>query len=311
LRDARVELLLAEDAEGPRALLPLCRADHEFARWRIPGACEVHEPTDALVADPLDAPSLALALVAQGRALSFDRLMVQSPLVPALRAAMQGRGWLSVRPATPCPTIALDARWRTPESRFNAGRRSDFRRAARRAGEFGAVSYEMLCPAPAAFDALFDEAIGVEASGWKQGAGTAIAADSDKEAFFRRFFRDACGRGLLRIAFLRIDGRAVAMQLALEWSGRFWLFKIGYDERFARCSPGTLLMLHSLGWAAERDLTAYELMGEIEPWITAFWTRDEHACVRLRTYPANLRGAVALAVDGAVWLRQRIARRTA
>jgi CelD/BcsL family acetyltransferase involved in cellulose biosynthesis len=315
LREARVELLLVDGAQGLRALLPLGRARHPLARWRIPGACEVHEPTDALFAapaDPADAAALARALVAQGRALSFDRLMAASPLIPALRAALKGRGWLSVRPATPCPTIALDARWCAPESCFNAGRRSDFRRAARRAEEFGAVSYQLLSPAPDAFDALFDEAIGVEGSGWKQGAGTAIAADRDKEAFFRGFFRSACERGQCRIAFLRIDGQAVATQLALEWAGRFWLFKIGYDERFARCSPGTLLMLHSLGWAARRGLTAYELMGQIEPWITAFWTRDHHACVRLRTYPANLRGAAALAVDGAiwgaVWLRRRIAR---
>ena len=311
LRGARVDLLVVDGVDAPRALLPLCRAEHAFARWRIPGACEVHEPTDALLADADDAPLLARALVAQGRALSFDRLMAQSPLIPALRAAMKGRGWLSVRPATPCPTIPLDAQWCAPESRFNAGRRSDFRRAARRAGEFGAVGYEVLSPAPAAFDALFDEAIGVEASGWKQGAGTAIAADRDKEAFFRRFFRAACERGLFRVAFLRIDGQAVATQLALEWAGRFWLFKIGYDERFARCSPGSLLMLHSLGWAAERGLTAYELMGQIEPWITEFWTREHHACVRLRTYPANLRGVAALASDGAVWLRRRITRRRA
>jgi hypothetical protein len=28
------------------------------------------------------------------------------------------------------------------------------------------------------------------------------------------------------------------MQLAVEWSGRYWLYKIGYDEAYARCSPG-------------------------------------------------------------------------
>ena len=29
---------------------------------------------------------------------------------------------------------------------------------------------------------------------------------------------------------MRIDGRAVAMQMALESLGRYWLFKIGFDE---------------------------------------------------------------------------------
>ena len=125
---------------------------------------------------------------------------------------------MSVRPATPTPTIMLDARWKDPASRFNSGRRSDFRRAARRASEFGAVSFEMLSPAPHEFDALFEEAIGVELRSWKREAGTAIAVDRAKEEFFRLFFRSACEQGQFRIAFMRIDGRVVAMQMAIESS---------------------------------------------------------------------------------------------
>lgn len=308
LRGKRIALLTAQAPDGSAALLPLTRSERPFARWRIPGERELFEPVDALIDGGASAALLARALVADGRALSFDRLAADSPLIGALRVAMRGRGWVSVRPATPCPTITLDASWREPDRRFNARRRSDFRRAARRAEAFGAVRYEVIDPAPDAFDALFEEAIGVEAKGWKQEAGSAIAADSGKEAFFRRFFRSACARGRFRVAFLRIDGQAVAMQLALEWAGRFWLFKIGYDERFARCSPGTLLMLHTLGWAAARGLTAYELLGQIEPWITEFWTSEQHDCVQLRTYPANPHGAAALIVDGAYWAKRRLAR---
>jgi hypothetical protein len=50
-------------------------------------------------------------------------------LIPALRRAMRGRGWVAVRPAMPCPTVPLGPAWVTPEEQFNAGRRSDFRRA--------------------------------------------------------------------------------------------------------------------------------------------------------------------------------------
>jgi CelD/BcsL family acetyltransferase involved in cellulose biosynthesis len=215
---------------------------------------------------------------------------------------------MSVRPATPTPTIALDERWKDPASRFNSGRRSDFRRAARRAGEFGEVSFEILSPGPEAFDALFDEAIGVEMRSWKREAGTAIVADRAKENCFRHYFRSACEQGSFRIAFMRIDGRAVAMQMALETLGRYWLFKIGFDEEFDRCSPGTLLMLHTIGWAAERELEAYELLGNLEPWIAQFWTREQHDCVWVRAYPFNLRGAAAFAADAAISLRKRLTR---
>ena len=91
--------------------------------------------------------------------------------------------------------------------------------------------------------------------------------------------------------------------MAVETLGRYWLFKIGYDERYGKCSPGTLLMLHAIGEAARRGLVAFELLGNVEPWIAELWTREQHDCVRLRTYPFNLHGAVALANDGLAWLK--------
>lgn len=288
------------------ALAPLCRQAGLLARWRMAGACEVFEPGDALYDSAESARRLAALITADPRPLSLDRVPASSLLVPALRDAMRGRGLVLVRPAVPCPTIALDPGWTDPESRFNAGRRSDFRRAARRAQALGAVTCEVLSPTVHDFDSLFDEAVRVELCGWKQDAGTAMAVDHAKQRFFREYFRAACAAGTFRIAFMRIDGVAVAMQMALEWQGRFWLFKIGYDETFGKCSPGTLLMLHTLGWAARQGLRAYELLGNVEPWIAAFWTREQHDCLRVRTYPFNVRGAAALAIDGAVWLRQRL-----
>jgi CelD/BcsL family acetyltransferase involved in cellulose biosynthesis len=309
--------LLAEDpidvyyitgAGGAAALLPLCREPGPLGRSRMIGPREVFEPGDALCRSPEAARHLARALARESRPLLFERIPADSWLIPALRAELRGKGLVSVRPAVPTPTIALDPGWKDPDSRFNSGRRSDFRRAARRAADLGEVSFEMLSPRPEEFDALFDQAIQVEVCSWKKEAGTAIAVDRQKESFFRHFFRSACEQGTFRLAFMRIDGRVVAMQMALECLDRYWLFKIGFDERFARCSPGTLLMLHTLSWAAKRGLHHYELLGHVEPWIAQFWTRDRHDCVHLRTYPFNMKGAAVLAADAAVWLRNAAAR---
>lgn len=307
LADADIEVFFITKGDDIAALLPLSRHPGHFRRWTIIGAHEVCEPGDALCRTPEAARLLAEAIVRDRRAVEVDRIPAQSPLIPAMREAMRGKGWVAVRPAIPTPTILLDARWKDPSSRFNSGRRSDFRRAARRAEELGRVSFEILSPEPSEFDALFDEAIGVEARSWKREAGTAIAVDRAKESCFRHYFRSACEQGKFRIAFMRIDGRAIAMQMALETLDRYWLFKIGFDEDYGRCSPGSLLMLHTLGWAAERELDAYELLGNVEPWIAHFWTRESHECVCLRAYPFNARGAVALAADAIVWLRKRLA----
>lgn len=301
--------LFLERPGGMSALLPLCRHRGYFARWHIAGAEDLFEPGDILCDGPQEAWQLARAIAAMHHPLSLDRISAASPLVPALRAAIKGKGWVSVRPAMPCPLIALDDAWKEPECRFNPRRRSDFRRAMRRAESFGAVSFETITPSPEQFEALFDEAVGVELLGWKHEAGSAIASDPGRLEFFRRFFRSNCAEGCFHVSFMRIDGKAMAMQLAITWSGRYWLFKIGHDAQFNKCSPGTLLMLHTLRWAAERNLRGYELLGEAEDWITRLWTQDEHECVHLRTYPFSLRGTVALIADGSFWLRQRLARK--
>lgn len=303
-------LLLTAQA-GPLVIgaLALCSGAGWLRRWRQAGVQELHEPVDALCDSPEAARLLAEALVALPDPVTLGRLPRRSLLIPALRTAAPGKAWLMIRPAKATPTIALDPGWSDPASRFNSRRRSDLRRAVRRAEALGAVSYELISPDAVAFPALFDEAVRVEARGWKQQAGTAMACDQAKLAFFRCFLAQAAERGILRIGFMRIDGQAAAMQLALEYAGRFWLFKIGYDEAYARCSPGTLLMLHTLGEAARRGNCAYELLGEDEGWIEDLWTHDKNACLRLQLYPRSWRGMAALALDGRQWLRERLRRK--
>jgi CelD/BcsL family acetyltransferase involved in cellulose biosynthesis len=200
------------------------------------------------------------------------------------------------RATNPYPATELDDTWREPERKFNSGRRSDLRRARRRAQELGEVAFELLSPGPAEVDALLDEAIAVEAAGWKGRAGTAMATDDAEGAFFRHWALLAAQDGTLRVALMRIDGRPVAMQLAAETGGRLWLFKIGYDESVNRCSPGNLLMLEVVRACAERELTSVEFLGRREGW-TQLWSTVERPCVGVAAYPFSLASVPVLAVD--------------
>lgn len=306
LAEAPLAVAVVERAGEIEALALLCRDTGPFARWRLAGPRETSEPCDGLCRDAAAAGRLGAVLAGLRRPLAFDRIPAESALVPALQKALRGRGLVVVRPASPSPTLALDEGWSEPESQFNSGRRSDFRRAARKAAELGEVEYVLACPAPADFEARFAEAIAVEMGGWKQSAGTAIAADPVKEAFFRAYLGAECRAGNLRIGLMRIGGKAVAMQLGVVRAGRLWLYKIGYDESYRQCSPGTLLMLHTVGEAERSGFAAVEFLGAPEPWITALWTRADRPCLRVRTYPVTLAGLVALAGDALVWLRARL-----
>jgi CelD/BcsL family acetyltransferase involved in cellulose biosynthesis len=236
----------------------------------------------------------------------LPRVPADSPSVAALCTAYRGRGVVRTIPTTGYPFLQLDPGWQEPERKFNAGRRSDFRRARRHAETRGTLCFEVLSPTPAQLQPLLDEAWRVEASGWKGQNGSALLCDPLRGAFFRRFALGASKKGLLRIAFMRIEGRAVAMQLNAESANRLWLLKIGHDENFARCSPGQQLMLYVVRDAAMRGLEAIEFLGQPEPW-TQFWTTAVRKCVALRAYPFRPAAMATLAAHAVDYASRRFA----
>lgn len=288
---------LAGDSEAPRAVLPLARSRLRPWSWELLGVGQLGEPTDALAATTSDLRP-AVDLLARLRApLTLRRLPAASALLPVIDEVYDRRALVFRRAAPGTPTLALDDSWREPEAHFSTRRRSDVRAARRRAARVGHVQFAVEEPTPATVDALFDELVAVEAAGWKTRAGTALAARPQMQMFFRTYCRLTAAEGALRLAFLRIDGRPVAAQLAVERADRYLLFKIGYDEDFARCSPGNLLMLHTVRWAAERGLESYEFLGSREPW-TDLWTEQIRPCLDVRVYPASAWSPVAAAAVG-------------
>jgi CelD/BcsL family acetyltransferase involved in cellulose biosynthesis len=194
------------------------------------------------------------------------------------------------------PWIALDCTWREPESKLNGKWRSSLHRADRNAQRAGAVKYEFLSPTAADWEPLLNEAFRVEAAGWKGRAESALLDDDLRRLFYRRYAGRAAHKRILRLCFMRIDGEAVAMQFAVQCGRSFFLLKMGYDERFFRCSPGHLLMRETIRYAAQSGLEAFEFLGTAEPW-TRMWTRRVRPCVSVRIYPNSSRGLWALAAD--------------
>ncbi len=60
------------------------------------------------------------------------------------------------------------------------------------------------------------------------------------------------------------------MQIMVEEHGALWLLKIGFDEAFARVSPGNLLLMEVIRHAAANGLERVEFLGKDAPW-TAAW----------------------------------------
>jgi len=287
--------LVVVGTNQPGALGPLV-VRGRLQRMECLGVGELYEPTDFPHSDPASLTCLVNTLVELRHPLLLQRILADSPVVGALRKAFQSRGILITRPATGYPWIALDSSWEEPEQKLSASRRSSLRRALRKAQEIGPVEYEIISPAPSELPQLLEASLQIEAASWKGRGGSALLSDADRRRFFEHYAAIASERGVLRLCFMKIGGQPAAMQIAVECGGGFWLLKVGYDESFARCSPGNLLMVETLRYAVAHGLRTYEFLGSAEPW-TEVWTTRVRPCVSVWVYPNNLRGMAAFTWD--------------
>jgi CelD/BcsL family acetyltransferase involved in cellulose biosynthesis len=299
-------VVTAIDGDGIlRAIAPLARSGRWGAgRLEMLGVRRLNEPADFVFTDRASLDALIEGLLWLRRPLLLGRLPAKSPTIDAVRRACRGRAVVVVRPQASCPFIPLDESWLTPESHLSSRRRSDYRRALRRAERHGDVRAEVLIPDPEHLDGLLQIAFDIEARSWKGTAGTALACDPLRGGHLRQFADWASRAGTLRIALLWIGREPIAMQIATEEAGRWWLLKIGFDPAWSDCSPGTLLLAETLRHAVRQQLTSYEFLGTVENW-TQVWTDHEHECVSVRVYPFGLRGAAALAADAFEIARRR------
>jgi CelD/BcsL family acetyltransferase involved in cellulose biosynthesis len=298
-------VLAALAGDELKAVAPLAsRRGQGIRRWCLAGVAQLFEPGDFAWTDQRALERLIGRLVLSGTPLLFERVPAESSSLQKLRRGYRARGIVVTRPQAPSPFIALDESWLEPESHLNAGRRSDLRRARRKAEQSGAVTTEIHNPDLDGLPRLLDTAFEVESRGWKGDTGTALVHDAHRAVFYRQYCEAACVEGILRICFLRIGDRVAAMQLAVEQGGGFWLLKVGYDDRFAGCSPGLLLMRDTIRYAVEAGLSSYEFLGRAESW-TRTWTQTERQYVSVRVYPFGLRGLLAATVDGVAFLRRR------
>lgn len=292
-----LRIVLVGDRDQPRAIAPLViRARGGLSRLEMLGLRELQEPTDFIFQNPAHVGPLAESLLRMGVPLHLDRIPATSPTGTELKKIWGRRGLVISHPVPGCPWIALDHRWAQTDPPIAAGRRSDLRRARRKAEKIGPVECEIVSPSAHDLDRLLDEVFRVEAANWKGRERTALVADPVRAAFYRRYARGACGARILRLCFLRIGDQTAATQFAVESDQRFWLLKIGYDEKFAHCSPGTLLMWETIRHAASLGLESYEFLGSPEPWVR-LWTDNVRPCSSIRAYPARPRGLMALATD--------------
>jgi CelD/BcsL family acetyltransferase involved in cellulose biosynthesis len=288
-------LVLAVRRRGRLAgVLPLRQRGAELA-----SAANAHTPAFTITAeDPCVARELAAWLLAQRvRRVQFDYVDAADPAVRELgRAAAAARHRVLRMPvqrspyATLTPGEDVDRRLTTREAR-------NLRRNQRRLEELGRVEFQVI-DAPERLGALLREGFHLESSGWKAQRGTAIVSSAATRDFYGAVARWALDAQMLRLGFLRVDGRAIAFALGLRDASAFYLLKGGYDPDYRRVAPAKLLFRHLLARAAAEGTPRFEFLGTDEPWKLA-WTRDCHERLLVRIYAPTVLGDAERAAETA------------
>jgi hypothetical protein len=121
----------------------------------------------------------------------------------------------------------------------------EYRRLAQRLSEQGDMRFDRLQPG-ADVQPWLDEFLSLESSGWKGREGSAFASTEADRRYFTGIVTEAHARGRLGLFALRLDGVAIAMKCNFVGPDGAWSFKIGFEEKYAKYSPGVLLELENI-----------------------------------------------------------------
>jgi len=121
-------------------------------------------------------------------------------------------------------------------------KRKDLARVRRRLAETGEVAFDV-ASTPANVGAMLPAFLALEEAGWKGRAGTAAAQDGEVRRFIEQAVTGMSAEGKAFVAQLRHGDATIAAALTLKSGDTAWFWKIAYDERAARASPGVQITL--------------------------------------------------------------------
>lgn len=289
----RLRLLTLHRRDRLAALVPLAER-----RGVLAAPSNYHTPAFELVGEDDDAVrELAREVFAlQPRRLEARFIQPGDVTTIALRDESRARRYRVLeRRLERSPFVATDLGWDDYLASLGGKLRRELRRRRRRLGEQGRVEL-VVEDGRGDLDELLAEGFRVEGSAWKEARGTAITSQDATAVFYRDVANWAAGRGSLRLAYLRLDGRPLAFDFAIEEDGRHYLLKTGFDPACRGLSPGLLLRFEMLERAFELGLRSYEFLGTDEPWKLD-WTSSVRERVELMAFAPTAPGLVDWAAN--------------
>lgn len=130
----------------------------------------------------------------------------------------------------------------------------------------------------------------LEAAGWKGEKGTAISQTPYELEFYRKVFGAAQREDRFRLYVLLLDGNLIAGNVLVLVDGVYYGFKMAFDERYAKQSPGNVLQRFVLrALFSEGRAQKLDMLDPVTPWKER-WQTGTEALLRIYIYAPTLRG---------------------
>jgi Tfp pilus assembly protein PilF/CelD/BcsL family acetyltransferase involved in cellulose biosynthesis len=252
-----VNVLLVWSTAMPRKLMGFLPFHIQHDHPRLPGpVLQVWHSHHAAIGTPLidrDTGALVLqtifdhilASATLPNIILFPHIQEDGPFAVLLRRIIASRG----------DQIAMYGRYKRAlfkpcenrdtyiETALSGKRRKKLRWQWRQLGESGRVETATTTESTVIHKALSDY-FAIEASGWKGRAGTAAARKPKMKLYIEQVLSKLATEGKVRIDRLLIGDRPIAASILLLSGGVGWLWKIAFDEAYARFSPGFFNVLN-------------------------------------------------------------------
>ncbi|MEE8428557.1 MAG: GNAT family N-acetyltransferase, partial [Gammaproteobacteria bacterium] len=180
--------------------------------------------------------------------------------------------WISINYARAMMQRGKDAEHYL-QGAISTGRIKEYRRQERRLAQKGALVYKSLTENED-LNSWLQEFLRIEGSGWKGRNSSALCSSDNYRLFFQKIVRSAYEKNRLQMLAVSIDGQFIAQKCNFISGPAAFSFKIGFDERFRRYSPGVLLEIENIRrFHEDRRLEWMDSCAEPgHPMIDSIWT---------------------------------------
>lgn len=241
------------------------------------------EHWDVVAADPAARTTLWREIAALHTAtISLSGVPAGSASLPVAVDVLRSAGYrVAVSVEQRSPILALPENWDDLLATVSRNLRSIVRRYTKRLAREGTLVFRTSTDERLEQD--LRSFLVVEGSGWKGAAGSAIRSDPRATTLYTEFARAAARRGSLRLQVLELDGAPIAVDYTCVVGDCAFLLKTGFDERYARLSPGLVLRSHALQSAIGERLRHYDFLGGPDRYKVQ-WTAELRERLLIRAY---------------------------